>query len=206
MPPRVRKTDLIYPAGPALEQVSTICARQPAATVHRSPRGSRPPHRLAPQHQVVSPTLPFRSDPARRRRRSGPAGNGTSNSVRHRSKPSSVRSSNLLSLSTFSRWRTLRLTRSDRVSMYTSCSSTTLTAGSRDEGGSQAASRVGRSWAIHRNSQAWVPSIIGASSPALPRSLRDGRHHRPVGAGNVHRRTPATTKRQAGVPAGRSPP
>ena len=145
--------------------------------------------------RFADPALPIRSSTSRKR--SGPTGNGTSNSVRHRSNPSSVRSSNLLSLSVFSRWRTLRLIRSDRVSAYTSCSSTTLTAGSRDEGGNQAASSVGSSRAIHRNSQASNASIIGASSPALPRS--PSRWPSPSSRWGRQRTSPdsANTKRRA---------
>ena len=196
MPPLGPGANLIHPAGPALEQgrrlvhgneLRRIADRlQDLDHLTGLRRSTKSLRRPCPADQIQHVAEAFRS-----------GGNGTSNSVRHRSNPSSVRSSKLLSLTAFSRWRTLRLIRSDRVSTYTSCSSTTLTAGSRDQRSNQAASRVGSSRAIHRNSQASSASIIGASSPALPRS--PSRWPSPSSRWGRQRTSPETanTKRRA---------
>ena len=73
------------------------------------------PAPIAAPSRCCDPAIPIRSSTSRRR--SGPAGNDASNSVRHRSNPSTVRSCNVFSFSEFSRWRTLRLISSERVSM-----------------------------------------------------------------------------------------
>ena len=106
------EADLIHPAGPTLEQVARLVHGNELRGIQIASRiPTTSPACAAAPSRFADPALPIRSSTSRKR--SGPAGNGTSNSVRHRSKPSSVRSSKLLSLSAFSRWRTLRLIRSD---------------------------------------------------------------------------------------------